>query len=379
MTEIVVVSRYWYPTIKGGAEKFISKLSNGLYKIGYNVIGLTKSLKNREYPSSNHPLIYYIEPFNLPHLSSVIFSTWAALKVNHLRPDVAIVNGYWAESSPILIKKEIPRIVVIHDVGLFTSKIATKNRIKYLLRTIVLRKVTRRADIIVVPVKKVKDDLANFLGVSKEKIKVIGFEGTEGPLRYEHIDNEFFDIVQVGRFAPNKGHILLLEAFEKVLELLPNARLWLVGSKLVSKEHTIYFREVLERARRINKKFRRKVVTIIVDAPSVDEYYRIADICVAPSIAEEGYGLAVLECMAYGKPVIASDIFVETGVANTERSFIVRRNNIEDIIQGILTLYNDKNLYKKLSNRGLEYARKCSWENIVYFFDSLIKQIIEDG
>ena len=376
MLRIPIISRNWFPSIRGGAERFISVLADLLCNKNFEIIGITRYFPGFDKPKARHKLIYYLDKYPLPFVSSIRFSLWAARIVNRLGPDVVIVNGYWAEASPIFIRKNIPVIVVIHDVGLFRSEWARRHRFKHFLRVKILRRVVERADRIVVPVDSVKNDLVEFLGVSEDKIVVLGGEGVEGPMRFDHIDNDTFDIVQVGRFAPNKGQLVTLRAFRKVVRLIPNARLWLVGGKPIDKEHWKYFQRVKELADEINREMGKdNVVRIIVDAPDVSEYYRLADVCVASSVGEEGYGLVVAECMAYGKPVIASDIFRETGVASEDRALIYRRGDHEELANNIIKLYRDRKLYERLSRNALRYAKSVSWDRVADVFEEIIKEI----
>ncbi len=372
-----VISRNWFPSVRGGAERFISVLADRLFARGFDVVGVTRYFPGFDEPRARHRLVYYLDRYPLPFVSSIRFSLWAARIVNHLGPDVVIVNGYWAEASPIFVRKDIPVIVVIHDVGLFRSEWAKKHKFKHFLRVRILRKVVERANRIVVPVDAVRNDLVRFLGVNEDKIVVLGGEGVEGPMRFDHIANDTFDIVQVGRFAPNKGQLITLKAFKIIIRKIPDARLWLVGGKPVDEEHRRYYRRVVELARRINEEQGMDVVKIIVDAPDVSQYYRLADVCVASSVGEEGYGLVVAECMAYGKPVVASDIFKETGVADNDRALIYTRGDYEQLAKYVIKLYGDKSLYDILSKKGLEYAKTISWDKVASIFEKIIHEIMQ--
>ena len=177
----------------------------------------------------------------------------------------------------------------------------------------------------------------------------------------------------VGRFAPNKGQIITLKAFAKVLKEISNARLWLVGGRGINREQVQYLEEIQRMADAINTRIGREVVKVIVDPPSVDQYYRVP-MCVASSIAEEGYGLTVVECMAYGKPVIVSDIFVETGVASPDRAFVVRRNRPDELAKAIIHVYQNYKEALRRAEKGLEFAKKCSWEKVAEYFINLLKQ-----
>ena len=373
---IALVSRGWWPSVRGGSERFISKLGEELSRRGHEVVGVTRWFHGTEYPKAPHKLVVKEEGRAVPLLSSYLFSRWAAKVVNGLKPDAVITNTYWGETSPLMISREIPVIAVIHDVGLIHSEWARKHRVKHALRMRALRKVTQRVDKIVVPTQQVKIDLTEYFNVHPEKIRVLGFEGVSGPFKRVLVENEYFDLLQVGRFAPNKGQTVTLEAVKLVAHEIPDLKLWLVGGKGIDPEHLMYLEKVRALAKEINEGVGREVVKIVVDAPEVSEYYELADACVMSSIGEEGYGLTVVECMAYGKPVIASDVFKETGVASEERAFIYPRGNARELAKLILHVYRNRDDALAKAEKGLEYARECSWGRVAEIFEEEIESVL---
>ena len=107
-----------------------------------------------------------------------------------------------------------------------------------------------------------------------------------------------FDILHVSSTIPRKRIDVLLEMFGRFHGTRPYARLLRVGGPLT--------REQLRLAERLN------VIDSIVQLPFLDRaqlaaLYRRASVVVLPS-DREGFGLPVVEAMACGTPVIASDI-----------------------------------------------------------------------
>jgi len=369
--KIAIISRGWWPSIKGGSEKFISKVAEELHNRGHEVIGITRQIHGFPRPEAPHKLIIVEESKAIPLISSFRFSRWASKVVNELDVDIVLVNSYWGEMSPIFIKK--PCVAIIHDVGLFSSSISGswwKNK----LRSIVLKNVVKRVSAIIVPTKVVKRDIIKYLRADPKKIYVIGFEGVDGPFRRIHVENEWFDIVQVARFAPNKGQHLLLRAFEIVANKIPRARLWLIGGR--SPGHLNYLSKILENARRLQLAIGKDRIKVVIDAPSIEEYYEIADVCVVPSIGEEGFGLTVIECMSYGKPVVASEVFRETGVAYPDRALIVPINDYKALAEAIIKVYEDVKLADRIAAKGLEYAKLHSWSKVTEVLESIINKVL---
>jgi glycosyltransferase involved in cell wall biosynthesis len=78
----------------------------------------------------------------------------------------------------------------------------------------------------------------------------------------------------------------------------------------------------------------------------------------------EGFGLPVLEAMACGTPVIASN---STSIPEVGADSIlyVDPYSVASISQGMYRLLNDPELQKDLSNKGLARAQVFSWERTI--------------
>ncbi len=94
----------------------------------------------------------------------------------------------------------------------------------------------------------------------------------------------------------------------------------------------------------------------VADLPAV---YAAADALVVPSV-HEGFGLPVLEAMACGTPVVASDIGVFREVAGEGAVFVDPRSPW-DIAAGICRLAGDGGLRRSLAVAGKERARHFTW------------------
>ena len=107
-----------------------------------------------------------------------------------------------------------------------------------------------------------------------------------------------FELLHVSSTIPRKRIDVLLEVFSRLRGVDPDARLLRVGGPLTREQQRL--------AERLN------VVDGIVELPFLDRLqlaalYRRASVVVLPS-EREGFGLPVVEAMACGTPVIASDI-----------------------------------------------------------------------
>jgi D-inositol-3-phosphate glycosyltransferase len=93
-------------------------------------------------------------------------------------------------------------------------------------------------------------------------------------------------------------------------------------------------------------------------------YYSAADAVVMPS-RYESFGLAALEAMACGTPVVASDVGgLSYLVRDGETGFLVPEGNAEIFAEKISLLLHDTKLRNEMGERGIQEAQEYSWWNI---------------
>jgi glycosyltransferase involved in cell wall biosynthesis len=147
------------------------------------------------------------------------------------------------------------------------------------------------------------------------------------------IDRGAFVVVSVARLVGWKGFQYVIEAMQ-ALRPLGRFHCLLVGDG--------DYRPSLEA--RVKEFGLGDVVTIARGVPQTEvaRYYSIADAAVFPSIGDEAFGIAAVEAMACGVPVIASTSggMVET-IVDGETGFLVRPRDAEAIAAALSRLAGD--------------------------------------
>ena len=180
-------------------------------------------------------------------------------------------------------------------------------RAKYVMEMLSLR----RADGIITDSGAVAQNLFAYLGVPAEKLRAVPIGVDEAYLAEAPVPHEFRRrfapddapiVLNVARLAPYKNQLDLVSAMRHVLDVLPGARLLLVGQT----EDESYAAKVRRTARDLGVD-NRCYLPGVVSAEEMRCLYAVCDVFVLPSLWES-QGLSVLEAMAVGKPVVASDI-----------------------------------------------------------------------
>ena len=166
------------------------------------------------------------------------------------------------------------------------------------------------------------------------------------------------NILFVGRLEKRKGLNYLIDAFKKVHKKHPNTRLIIVGpgTRLRSK----YEQKV--RSARLEQDV---VFVSDVSYGDLPRYYQTADIFCAPATGAESFGIILLEAMALGKPVVASNISGYASVLTHEKEgLLVKKKNAADLAKALERLINETVLREKLGRQGLETVQNYSWDKV---------------
>jgi glycosyltransferase involved in cell wall biosynthesis len=102
--------------------------------------------------------------------------------------------------------------------------------------------------------------------------------------------------------------------------------------------------------------------------------YNLAEVFVLPSF-REGFGLPVLEAMACGTPVIASDRTSLPEVAG-EAGLLFDPDHIDALESVLYNVLNNKELQKKMSQNGIEQAKKFSWQKTAQETLDVYRQVL---
>jgi len=206
-----------------------------------------------------------------------------------------------------------PKIVEVH-----------KNRLKL---------VEKEIDMVIAVSDATKKDLMDISRIPAEKIRVV----------YEGVGEEFkqkssSDVEEFRRkYNLSKDFILAIGGvgkrrnLEKVKEAAENYNLVITGENIPR-----------------------------IPAEEMPLLYNAAEVLLYPSFYE-GFGLPILEAMACGTPVITSNISSMPEVGGEAPEY-VNPEKAEEIKKAVDRVIGDKGLREEMIKRGLQQAKKFSWE-----------------
>lgn len=166
-------------------------------------------------------------------------------------------------------------------------------------------------------------------------------------------------ILSVGSISRRKGHLLLLQAFDTVCNQVPNAKLVIAG---VLAEQDYYN----ELQAYIQQSPNKANISLLVNLPQEELYelYQQAHIFALHS-QEESQGIALVEAMATGLPVVSTKVGgIPYVVKDGDTGLLANYGDIDGFSHNMITLLNRQIRYNQISIRANQEAQQYRWKNI---------------
>lgn len=173
------------------------------------------------------------------------------------------------------------------------------------------------------------------------------------------LPDRFSTVTYVGRIDSHsrwKGIEVLIDAMVEVRKLIGDARLEIVGGgdAVAHYAQQAQVRGIADIVRFSGP---------LVDQSLVDAYHR-SSVVVLPSTSQaESFGMALIEAMACGRPVIGSRIGGIPWVLEHERNgLLVAPNDASALAEAIVRILGDRPFAARLAGAGAETAGEFDWE-----------------
>lgn len=174
--------------------------------------------------------------------------------------------------------------------------------------------------------------------------------------------NRMPSILYVGGLEARKGVEYLLLAMELVQKEIPGTKLTIIGRAGLTSGETYDERDMFENlAERIgigeNVIFRD-----FVSEGRLRQYYQRCDVFALPS-RMEGWGLSLMEAMAFKKPVVASRVGgIPELVDHGKNGYLVPYADVRGLSDSLIKILKDKKLARSFGNAARKKVEQFSWE-----------------
>lgn len=344
-----------------GVGRYVSGLVGALARVDPDnrYVLFSSSMRERANPG---PLPSNFELVDRRIPVSLLNAAWHRLE----RPRLETLTGRPFDIShsphPLILPSRARSVVTIHDLFFYRHAEDTSAEIRRDYAPLV-RAHAFRADAIVTPSQTTKEEIVRVLGVPEQKIQVtpngIDVEAFRArPEEEERLAGRYRlpprYILAVASLEPRKNIARLVEAIGQLSQKGWDGTLLLAGASdrdEPAEQRALDRQDIDDRVRRLG----------YVPPQDLPAIYRRARLVANVSLWE-GFGLPVLESMACGVPVVASDIPSHREVA-ADAALYVEAERAESIAQGIERAWEDEALRSRLIERGEARLGLFSWED----------------
>lgn len=174
----------------------------------------------------------------------------------------------------------------------------------------------------------------------------------------------------VARLSPEKGHTVLLQALRQVVSRHPHTRLLLVGEGQ-ERERLQSLATDLNIARSV------RFLGLRGDVPEV---LAACDVFTLPSL-EEGFPMVILEAMAAGKPIVASEVgAIPDVIRHGATGLLVPPGDAHALACALCDLIEDVGARRRLGETGRAFVRDAyDFERMVSRYDELYQTVLREA
>lgn len=360
----ILIATGLYPPEIGGPATYTKLLEEELPKHGFAVSVLPFSTVRR-WPKVLRHLLYFCKAFAGALRADIVYAqdpvsvglpALLAAKLTRTPFVLKVVGDYaWEQyvGAHIGSRKFVSPEDFQNrdDVGLLTK-----------VRRYAERLVARSADAIIVPSDYLKS-IVKMWEVREEKIVVIpnaiilpNMKNTRDALR-RHYGLTGMVILSVGRLVPWKGFDTLIDLFPRVLKMIPDAMLVIIGDGPQ--------RDYLKARARKSGARHRIVFAGRLERTNVLAYLRAADLFVL-NTGYEGFSHQLLEAMYMGMPVVTTGSGGNPElISQGETGLLVPYDDETLLCEAMIALIKDSVSARAIANRAREHARQFSVRRMV--------------
>jgi glycogen(starch) synthase len=391
LTRVLILSWEYPPIIEGGLARHVHKLAGALGAAGVDVHVLTRGDEHSE-PREQEREGVVVHRVRHPRRPDdlVAFLGWverlnAALSAAGVRladdHDFDVVHGHdWlvgVAGDHLARRFGAPFAVTIHatEYGRHQGWVSQHPQ-AYIHAT--ERWLVGRAQALITCSHYMRGHVADVFNRPESAISVIP-NGIDAPefqpgidlaalrSRFARPDEQL--LLAVGRLSYEKGFQVALEALPALIRDVPGIRFVVAGSG----PHEAALRE---QARRLGLLERGSFLGWIGD-DLLHSLYRIADLCVVPSIYEP-FGLVALEAMASGCPCIVADTGgLREVVPNDAVGLRFRSRDPHSLAQMMRRLLTDRPLRERLVAEASEHILRFDWAEIALATAAVYRAVLD--
>ncbi len=282
---------------------------------------------------------------------------WTSWLIARRKPRAFFTPGF---NAPLRCR--IPFIMTVYDLN-YVHLSANFDPFRRAYFTHLVRPACRRAHRVLTVSDFSRDQIVEWAGTTSDRIVNVG-AGVDDRFRPDGAKRDlgFPYVLAISNERPHKNIHRLLRAFS--------------ASRLPSEVKLVISGRASVEAARVRQQLRLEDASLFIgrvadeDLPAL---YRGALALCMPSLSE-GFGLPVLEAMASGVPVMASNSTSLPEVAG-HAAVLVDPTDVQAMAEGLRRVVMDEGLRVELIQRGLARSREFSWDRTAQRIGAVLREL----
>jgi glycogen(starch) synthase len=375
---VLIVSWEYPPIVEGGLGRHVRKLSENLARQGVEVHVLTRGAREHPLEETRAGVhVHRVAEPGFPKDDLEAFVGWVDDMNAHMRDagrrvcqrfDFDLIHGHdWlvAKACQSLSRSAgLPYLTTIHatEYGRHQGWVG-KHPQSYIHR--IEARMAKRADGVICCSHYMCGHVADVFGIDEARVDVIpnGIDPEDlvavddlAALRARFAEPDQRLVLLIGRLVYEKGFQVALDALPGVIRRLGDVRFVVAGSGT-------HEAELRKQARRLGLMKHGTFLGWIGD-DVLHSLYRIADLCVVPSLYEP-FGIVALEAMASGVPCIVADTGgLREVVPNFEVGLRFRGGSARHLATMMERVLSDAELRDRLVTEASEHVLRFDWADV---------------
>ena len=391
-TRVLVVSWEFPPIVEGGLARHVRKLTEGLAAAGHDVHVLTRGGDHAPAEEERHGVIVHrVREPAFPRDDLDAFLAWVAqMNADMLaagaelldRFDFDLIHSHdWLVATAaqrLAARMRAPWVVTVHATEHGRHQGWVDKHPQSHIHA-VERRMVHRADRVIACSKYMRGHIASVFDLPQAAVTVIpnGIDPADlhvpddlADLRARYAEPDQKLVLLAGRLVYEKGFQVALDALPKVIRRLRDVRFLVAGTGT-------HEEELKKQARRLRLDRHGTFAGWLGD-DALHGLYRIADLCVIPSLYEP-FGLVALEAMASGCPCIAADTGGLREVVPRDVGLRFRSRDAVALARTIERVLTDADLRERLVAEGREHVLHFDWADVARSTASLYGDLLQSA
>jgi glycogen synthase len=385
---VLILSWEFPPIVEGGLARHVRKLTEQLAVAGHDVHVLTRGGDHAPAEEERHGVVVHrVREPAFPRDDLDAFLAWIAqMNADMLAAGAELLERFdfdllhshdWLVATAaqrLAARMRVPWVVTVHATEHGRHQGWVDKHPQSHIHAVEKRMV-HRADRVIACSKYMQGHLSTVFDLPRAAVTVIpnGIDPTDlhvpgdlAALRAKYAEPDERLVLLAGRLVYEKGFQVALDALPSVIRRIGKVRFLVAGTGT-------HEQELKDQAKRL-RLGRHGTFAGWLGDDALHGLYRIADLCVIPSLYEP-FGLVALEAMASGCPCVAADTGGLREVVPRDVGLRFRADDAAALARTIERVLTDAALRDRLVAEGREHVLRFDWADVARSTASLYEDL----